>query len=130
MNFREGFAVEALTAPAVDFMAGNGPYSLRRFVERSRDSGEKSHNMVITGMEKKGILEDLESLEKHPKVKAAKEVILDKIDEDPSAKAIVFTEYRDTAYYLTSELKDLGIPAARFVGQADKEDDPGLSLKS
>jgi len=45
---------------------------LRRFIERSRDSGKKSHNMVIAEMEKKGVLDDLESLGKHPKVEAAK----------------------------------------------------------
>jgi len=112
---------------AQDLLESQGPYSLRRFVERSRKSGKKSHEMVISEMEKRGILEDLESLGRHPKVEAAKGAVLDKIDEDPSAKAIIFTEYRDTASHLTSELEDLGIPAARFVGQADKEGDPGLS---
>jgi len=50
----------------------------------------------------------------------------------PTARAIVFSQYRDTVDRLVAELEALRDPAvrpARFVGQAAHGDDPGLSQK-
>ena len=43
-----------------------------------------------------------------------------------SLKAIVFTQYRDTAQHIVDTLKSNGIKASRFVGQAKKEGDVGM----
>ena len=43
-----------------------------------------------------------------------------------SLKAIVFTQYRDTAQHIVDILNSNGIKASRFVGQAKKEGDVGM----
>src|ERR687898_808534 len=42
------------------------------------------------------------------------------------ARAIVFTQYRDTAQHIVDILSSNGIKASRFVGQAKKEGDKGM----
>jgi Fanconi anemia group M protein len=42
------------------------------------------------------------------------------------ARAIVFTQYRDTAQHIVDILSSNGIKASRFVGQAKKEGDAGM----
>src|SRR5918995_1770687 len=42
------------------------------------------------------------------------------------ARAIVFTQYRDTAQHIVDILNSNGIKASRFVGQAKKEGDAGM----
>jgi ERCC4-related helicase len=41
-------------------------------------------------------------------------------------KAIVFTQYRDTAQHIVDILNSNGIKASRFVGQAKKQGDVGM----
>ncbi|KXA99874.1 hypothetical protein AKJ42_02350, partial [candidate division MSBL1 archaeon SCGC-AAA261C02] len=112
---------------ALDLLESQGPHALKKFLKRISRESKKSYNFVTSEMEKRGVMSELESLGVHPKVEAAKGAVLEKLDEDHSAKAIVFTQYRDTASHLASEFRKLGIPTNRFVGQADKEGDEGLS---
>ncbi|NIP66962.1 hypothetical protein GWN63_05585, partial [Candidatus Bathyarchaeota archaeon] len=64
----------------------------------------------------------------HPKIAVLKSEIRRHLKNNPSTRILVFTQYRDTATHLVQELKSLHhVEAERFVGQASKEDDPGLS---
>jgi superfamily II DNA/RNA helicase len=64
----------------------------------------------------------------HPKVFALKEEVWQHLRNNPSTRILVFTQYRDTATHLVNELGTLtGVFVKRFVGQASKEDDVGLS---
>jgi ERCC4-related helicase len=68
----------------------------------------------------------------HPKIATAVTRVREELRAKPSARAIVFSQYRDTVDRLVSELDALHDPqvrAARFVGQATHGDDPGLSQK-
>jgi Fanconi anemia group M protein len=50
------------------------------------------------------------------------------IKEHPNSKILIFTQYRDTASHLVEQLiENRGLIVERFVGQASKQDDPGLS---
>jgi Fanconi anemia group M protein len=81
----------------------------------------------------------------HPKVNCLVEILREKIswhtsviqtDSNVSSnivtkgnyfvKAIVFTQYRDTAQHIVDTLNSNGIKASRFVGQAKREGDPGM----
>ncbi len=70
--------------------------------------------------------------EPHPKLDAMVRFIRQQLREDPLSRIIAFTHYRDTATMVLSKLKPfdgMGIRAVRFVGQATREDDAGLSQK-
>jgi Fanconi anemia group M protein len=59
------------------------------------------------------------------------EMLIDIIkDVEKDCKIIVFTQYRDSAKEIVNELNSIiGVKAVRFVGQASKVKDPGLSQK-
>ncbi len=68
----------------------------------------------------------------HPKIAAAVTLVRRELTDRPDARAIVFSQYRDTVDQLVGELDRLHEPAvraARFVGQAAHGRDPGLSQK-
>jgi len=57
-----------------------------------------------------------------------KKLISDQLSLNPSSRMIVFTQYRDTAKHIVEALKEVpGVRAERFVGQAKKANDRGMS---
>ncbi len=68
----------------------------------------------------------------HPKLAVAVTRVRAELTAKPGARAIVFSQYRDTVDRLVAEfeaLHDPAVRAARFVGQAAHGEDPGLSQK-
>ncbi len=68
----------------------------------------------------------------HPKVARAVRIVRDELARRAEARVIVFSQYRDTVDRLVEELEKLGDPSvrpARFVGQANRGVDTGLSQK-
>jgi len=64
----------------------------------------------------------------HPKVELLKQVVRSQLSWKPSSRIIVFTQYRDTATYLVEQLRTVpGVRVERFVGQASKLNDKGLT---
>ncbi|MBN1389494.1 MAG: DEAD/DEAH box helicase [Candidatus Thermoplasmatota archaeon] len=71
-------------------------------------------------------------LDNPPKVDALERYVRQKLREDPAARIITFTHYRDTASLVLERLEkysDIGIKPVRFVGQASRGEDQGLSQK-
>jgi len=63
-----------------------------------------------------------------PKLIMLKKLISDQLSLNPSSRMIVFTQYRDTAKHIVEALKEVpGVRAERFVGQAKKANDRGMS---
>jgi ERCC4-related helicase len=68
----------------------------------------------------------------HPKIAKAVEVVRAELARNSSARVIVFSQYRDTVDRLVEEMEgvhDRGLRPARFVGQAARGDDAGLSQR-
>ncbi len=66
----------------------------------------------------------------HPKMKKLKQLIQEELAKKPNARIIIFTQYRDTALKIIDVLRNIPhVKAARFIGQAHKRNDPGLSQK-
>jgi Fanconi anemia group M protein len=62
-----------------------------------------------------------------PKLETLREIIS---ETERDTRVIVFTHYRDTGKSVVKALNELeGVRAVRFVGQASKDEDPGLSQK-
>lgn len=67
-----------------------------------------------------------------PKVEALERYIISKLREDPDSKIITFTHYRDTASVVFERLSrhlEKGVHPVRFVGQASRGTDQGMSQK-
>jgi len=119
---------------ALELLETQGTYSLTRFLERVEKNSrqKKSYRNIINDPKYhllKNHLNKIGSLN-HPKISALKDEIKHHLQSNPSTRILVFTQYRDTASHLVNELKALdGVNATRFVGQASKENDLGLSQK-
>jgi ERCC4-related helicase len=135
-----------------ELIESQGSPSLKAFLERVEKDGGKAHQSLLNDNRIKEIQTLLNSLKiEHPKtiylvelLKQRYSVVLnenkrlhvaeynvafkkstDLINERP--KALVFTHYRDTARKVVEILTENGIKAARFVGQAKRELDIGMS---
>jgi len=65
----------------------------------------------------------------HPKLLALPGIVKSVLLEDPDTKIIIFASYRDTVKMIVDILAEQGISAERFVGQATKDQEKGLSQK-
>jgi Fanconi anemia group M protein len=66
----------------------------------------------------------------HPKIQQIVTIVNDQLHQNKDSKIIVFTHYRDTSLYVLTQLQ--AVPNARpvrFIGQAGKENDKGLTQK-
>lgn len=65
----------------------------------------------------------------HPKLLALPPLVEQILEEHPESRVIVFATYRDTVRMIVEMLSARGITAERFVGQATKDSEKGLSQK-
>lgn len=65
-----------------------------------------------------------------PKLGRVKKLVVAQLNQKPDSKIIVFTHYRDTSEMVTEALAEISIiRPVRFVGQATKGKDKGMSQK-
>ncbi|NIS21795.1 MAG: Hef nuclease, partial [Thermoplasmata archaeon] len=68
--------------------------------------------------------------EVHPKAEALEGIIRDQFNSQPDSRVIVFTHFRDNAELVSQRLSSIeGVHPVRFVGQATKGEDKGLTQK-
>jgi ERCC4-related helicase len=67
--------------------------------------------------------------ELHPKLSVMAGIVRHQQREFPDSRIIVFASYRDMVQQIVDFLQELGIPATRFVGQAARDREKGLSQK-
>jgi Fanconi anemia group M protein len=67
--------------------------------------------------------------ELHPKYAVLPEIIGSQLENQPESRIIIFATYRDTVSVIVDTLARHGIHAERFVGQATRDADKGLSQK-
>jgi len=125
-------AASLTTFHALELLETQGTYSLSRFLERLEKNShqKKSYRNIVNDPHYHVLRDYLSKIGdlNHPKVLALKEEVRQHLRNNPSTRILVFTQYRDTATHLVNELGTLtGVFVKRFVGQASKEDDLGLS---
>jgi Fanconi anemia group M protein len=68
--------------------------------------------------------------ELHQKLELVGRLVQAQLAASPDSRIIVFATYRDTVQNLVNHLAAVGIPAERFVGQATKDAERGLTQKT
>ncbi|MFN3621472.1 MAG: helicase-related protein, partial [Nitrososphaerales archaeon] len=118
------------TLHMLELLQTQGAYTLKKFIERMEMDDKRSHNLIV----KQEYYIHLTQLLKgpcnidHPKIQLLKNTLQDQLKNNPSSRILVFTQYRDTATHLVEELNQVeGVRAERFVGQASKMGDKGLT---
>jgi len=65
----------------------------------------------------------------HPKPEMVIEIVQKQLEDHPESRVIVFATFRDTVQLMVERFKERGIDARRFVGQAKRDSEKGLSQK-
>jgi ERCC4-related helicase len=135
----------AVTAQAVAMKANHahelaesqGVEALREFLARQavpkKTRLTPAQRTFLADPDIQAVDEALKTLDlEHPKIAKVLEIVTRQLHESPSSRVLVFTQFRQTAEKLATEmdrLSDSAIRAARFVGQASHGEDIGLSQK-
>ncbi len=117
---------------ALELLETQGISTLASFLRRmEQESEEKKSYRTIIDDQQYGKLKELldqNSKLEHPKMPLLKEIVENQVKHHPHSKILIFTQYRDTASHIVEKLReDSKLVIERFVGQASKQDDPGLS---
>ncbi|MDR3102568.1 MAG: DEAD/DEAH box helicase [Methanocalculaceae archaeon] len=106
-------------------------YLTRLETEGTSGTGSKASSRIYADERFKRLLSlaDAWKRELHPKAGEVVRIVCDQLREDPESRIIVFATYRDGVSMLVNHLADAGIPALRFVGQASRDAEKGLSQK-
>ena len=122
---------------ALELIESQGVDALREYFLRQVPSGDKrwtpSLRAFLGDPDVAEVRRRLSELTvEHPKVARAVDTVRRELARNPAARAIIFTQYRDTVDRLIAEFDRLGpgtVRPARFVGQATHGTGPGLSQK-
>jgi len=121
---------------ALELLQTQGVNALKNYFQRlGKEASLKSSTKASRAiMSDRGIVEAVAYVKslniEHPKVDEIVKIVKKQLDEKPDSRIIVFTHYRYTSQYIVEQLKDLkNIKAVRFIGQASKDEDKGLTQK-
>jgi len=65
----------------------------------------------------------------HPKMEILYDVVRNQLEHFPESRIIIFATFRDTVQQIVENLANKGIECQRFVGQANRDAEKGLSQK-
>lgn len=130
------YAAISLQAQAItlfhmlELLDTQGAYALKCFMERLEEDDKRSHAAIIKDGAYASVWELLngQCYIEHPKLNELKSIVSQQLKSNPKSRLLIFTQYRDTSTHLVEELNKVdGASAERFVGQASKVRDKGLT---
>jgi Fanconi anemia group M protein len=121
-------------AHMIELIETQGPETLQAFIEKSLRKmafeGSRGHKSIVEDpafLKAKNMLKTCVRAE-NPKMAEVSEILKEQLQTKPDSRVIVFTQYRDTVRAITKTLKEKhGFEAIRFVGQGEREGDPGMN---
>lgn len=123
-----GVAIQAYHT--VELLETQGVAPLRAYLEKLelKEKPSKSARVFLADPRVGEALEALAGVEvSHPKLEAAVRAVKEELRGDAEARVLVFAQYRDTIDSILRALAEAGVPAHRFVGQATRGGDRGMS---
>ncbi|RXA21443.1 DEAD/DEAH box helicase [Methanosarcina sp. MSH10X1] len=121
---------------AVEMVETQGLETLRKYLEKldaeaSSNNASKAAKRLMDDLFMRKALHRVKECEvEHPKLEFARKIVSEQLTGSPDSRVIVFTNYRDTAEIVVNALS--GVPEivpTRFVGQASRHKDKGLTQK-
>ncbi|WP_456420509.1 DEAD/DEAH box helicase [Thermococcus sp.] len=118
---------------AIELLETQGLTALRAYLKKLREDRSKSSRELMEDPRMRKVIYLLVQAKElgldHPKMEKLKELVKKQLEKKPSSKIIVFTNYRDTGRKIVEELREMGIKAERFIGQASRGSDKGMSQR-
>lgn len=138
INQGEGFAYQAIVLQsacvslmhAIEVLTTQDINVLKGFLEKLQQKNGKSAIKISSHPNIRRVMKMIEENRdvKHPKILMLKKIVWEELRFRPESRIIVFTQFRDTASRLVEVLNEVpGARPVRFVGQASKQGDVGLS---
>ena len=121
-------AIELLQTQGVNALQS---YIARMLNEANSKGGSKASRDLMKDPDVLEAIAYIKSLKiEHPKIHEIVKIVTDQFTQNKDSKIIVFTHYRDTSMYVLKQLEALPYARpVRFIGQAGKENDKGLTQK-
>ncbi|MGB7787256.1 DEAD/DEAH box helicase [Methanoregula sp.] len=106
-------------------------YLAKMIAEGTGTGGSKASQRLAQDLSFRELFERSVSWTKelHPKPEVVLGLVRDQLEAYPDSRIIIFATYRDTVQLLVDHLARNGIMSERFVGQAAKDSEKGLSQK-
>jgi ERCC4-related helicase len=121
---------------AIEIAETQGVSALEKYIERLTNealskNGSKAAKRLMDDLSMRQAVHHLAGCNgNNPKLGIVKELVEKQVADAPHSRVIVFTNYRDTAELVTEALKEVqGVKPIRFVGQASRYRDTGLTQK-
>jgi len=121
---------------AIELLQTQGVNALQSYITRltneaTSKGGSKASRDIIRDPNVLEAIAYIKSLKiEHPKIQEIINIIKDQFSRKNDSKIIVFTHYRDTSQYVLKQLEELPhVKPVRFIGQAGKDNDKGLTQK-
>ena len=125
---------------AIELIETQGIFAVRKYFDRLKSEalskeGSKAAKRLLKDNKFVDVMSMVASYEgEHPKLNTLIGILQEEMRVNPATRIIVFTNYRDTAEMVISTLHRLnsekeGIKAVKFIGQASKVGDKGLTQK-
>ena len=119
---------------AIELLETQGLTALRTYLKKLReDKRTKSSRQLMEDPRMRKVIYLLVQAKElgldHPKMEKMMALVKEELRRKPGSKIIVFTNYRDTGRKIVEELRSEGISAERFIGQASRSNDRGMSQR-
>lgn len=117
----------------LELLETQGVHPLQDYLRRMQEK-EKLSRSEKSFLKDERITKVFESIKgvdaiSHPKLEKLKEILKKQFANKPDSLVIVFAQYRDTINSIMEELNKIGIQAVKFVGQAARGEERGLTQK-
>ncbi len=121
---------------AIEITETQGPEALAKYFERleheaGSKSGSKASRRLVEDVHMRQAMYALKEMDvTHPKLDTVKDIVSGQLRNNPDSRVIIFTNYRDMSELVTRNLEGVdNVRPVRFVGQASKYKDTGLTQK-
>lgn len=121
---------------AVEMVETQGIEALRKYLEKldaeaSSSNASKAAKRLMDDLYMRKTLHRAKECDvEHPKLGLARKIVREQLEGNPGSRAIVFTNYRDSAEMVVNALSEVsGVIPVRFVGQGSRHKDKGLTQK-
>jgi Fanconi anemia group M protein len=107
-------------------------YLAKMVAEGTGPGGSKASQALVKDPAFRGLFELSRAWtqELHPKPEITLDLVREQLEARPDSRIIIFATYRDTVQLLVDYLMKNGVACERFVGQAAKDAEKGLSQKN
>jgi ERCC4-related helicase len=121
-------AIELLQTQGVNALSS---YIVRLATEAGSKGGSKASRDIMKDPNVLEAIAYMKSLKiEHPKIPEIVAIVKEQMARKKESKIIVFTHYRDTSLYVLKQLEKMPlVKPVRFIGQAGRENDKGLTQK-